>query len=77
MNLKALRRPHEFGRTTTQFTPVTGSRRGPAVGQAAPGAARLTARWTAGVDGRLELAWALETGRPAHVLITRKRGSDA
>ena len=76
MNVKALRRPHEFGRTTTQFIPVTGSRRGPAPRRAAPGAARLTARWALDDRGRLELAWALESERPARILTTRKRGSN-
>lgn len=76
MNLTALRRPHEFGRTTMQFIPVTGSRRGPAGLRAAPGEIRLIGRWTAGHGGRLELWWALETERPAQILITRKRGSD-
>ena len=76
MNLKALRRPHEFGRTTTQFIPLTGSNRGPAGPRIAPGAARLVAHWAV-TNGRLELAWALENERPARTLITRKRGSDA
>ena len=76
MNVKALRRPHEFGRTATQFMPVTGPRRGPAGRRAAPGSARLIACWTVGDGGRLELAWALESERPARTLTTRKRGSN-
>ena len=77
MKIKALRRPHESGRTTTQFIPATSSRRGSAGRRAAPGAARLIARWTVGEDGRVELAWALEAERPAHTVITRTRGSNA
>ena len=76
MNSIALRRPHEFGRTTTQFIPVTCSPHGPAGRRTTPGTARLAARWTV-ADGRLELVWALETERPARTLTTRKRGSDA
>ena len=78
MSIKALRRPHEFERTATQFIPVTGPHRTSVGARVAPGAARLTARWTVGNEGRLELAWAFEAERPSptHILITRKRGSN-
>lgn len=76
MNLKALRRPHDPGRTTTsRFTNGMGAQRGARRAHPFPGAARLVARWTLASDGRPELVWTLEPERPAHHLINRKRGS--
>jgi hypothetical protein len=60
MNMKALRRPHHVGRTTSQLTHVRRSRRQLASVHPATGAGRLAGRWTVAADGRLVLAWSLE-----------------
>ena len=75
MTFKALRRPHELGRTTTTVTTHVGRRL--ASFHPAPSAARLVGRWTVTNEGRLEFTWELEPERPALRLITRKRGSHA
>jgi hypothetical protein len=76
MNLKALRRPHELGRATTQVTIDAGrSHRRLAVAHAAPRRPRLVGRWTVTGEGCLEFTWELEPERPAFRLIIRKRGS--
>lgn len=67
MNLKALRRPHDVGRTTSsRVTNGVRARRRATRAHLAPGAARLVGRWTVAADGRLERTWALEPERPAH-----------
>lgn len=77
MNLKALRRPHDAGRTKSSgVTTWVRAQRRSARAHLAPGAARLVGRWTVAADGRLEQMWAFEPERPAHHLTTRKRGSD-
>jgi hypothetical protein len=77
MNLKALRRPHQRGWTTTRVTQQQRPRRQIAAVRPLPGAPRLTASWTVAGDGRLVLAWSLEPERRPRPLATRKRGSDA
>jgi hypothetical protein len=77
MTFKALRRPHEFGRTTTTVTPNVGRAHRPASFHRAPSRARLVGRWTVTSGGRLQFTWELEPERPAFRLITRKRGSHA
>jgi hypothetical protein len=71
MSFKALRRPHEFGRSTTQ---VMHSGRGLARARSETGSARPVGRWAVAGDGRLRLSWTAEAERTEH-LITRKRGS--
>jgi hypothetical protein len=60
MNLKALRRPNDLGRPTSQLTRVRrGGHQLPSV-RPVTAADRLAGRWTLAAEGRLVLAWSFE-----------------
>jgi hypothetical protein len=60
MKVKALRRPNDAGRTTSQLTHARRARRPLRSARPVTGADRLAGRWPVATDGRLVLTWSLE-----------------
>jgi hypothetical protein len=76
MNLKALRRPNDVGRPTSQLTRVRrGGHELPSV-RPVTTADRLAGRWTLAPEGRLVLVWSLERSGRSLTTPTEEAMSD-